>query len=233
MKIGQDGWFQDAAVIRVPSPKRTCQLIGGVPKGLVWHYTGGRGGHGTHADSVALAKSIADFVPGTDRAASWHILIDKDGTVIQSVPVVLGAWHVGRAGKIGGVYYKNINSCTIGIELENAGELRKAAGKFYTWPYFNLDSTGVAQPSKGPNPKLEVEAERAVAHEDTFFDSFPDEQVAAAEQVCGALADRFDWGRDVCGYGHVMFAEGVKVDPGPCWIGGIQEPLLDRVFATR
>ncbi len=50
---------------------------------------------------------------------SAHYLIDDDGAILRLVPEDLRAWHAG-AGRWGGV--TDVNSRSIGIELQNTGQ---------------------------------------------------------------------------------------------------------------
>jgi N-acetylmuramoyl-L-alanine amidase len=74
---------------------------------LVLHYTG------MTSAAAALARMC-------DPAAevSAHYLVDEDGTVTQLVAEDRRAWHAGAASW-GGV--GDVNSCSIGIELQNPG----------------------------------------------------------------------------------------------------------------
>jgi N-acetylmuramoyl-L-alanine amidase len=74
---------------------------------LVLHYTG------MTSAAAALARMC-------DPAAqvSAHYLIDEDGAVTRLVAEEHRAWHAGAAGW-GGV--ADVNSCSIGIELQNPG----------------------------------------------------------------------------------------------------------------
>jgi N-acetyl-anhydromuramyl-L-alanine amidase AmpD len=90
----------------------------------MWHATAVKPG-------VPLWKRIVKYEPGVDRAASWNLLIEEDGSIYQSVSFERGAWHCGR-GSVDGI---PINRSTIGIEL--------AAGEDYMdrqWPSAQVDA---------------------------------------------------------------------------------------------
>lgn len=74
---------------------------------VVLHYT-------AMPDAGASLARLCD--PGAEVSA--HYLIDRDGTVARLVPEVLRAWHAG-AGRWGRV--RDVNSHSIGIELQNSG----------------------------------------------------------------------------------------------------------------
>ena len=78
-----------------------------------------------------------------DQKVSAHILIRRDGTVVQFVPFNKRAWHAGKSKYKG---CENCNDFSIGLELEGADET----------PYENVqysvlatlvDSLRVAYPS--------------------------------------------------------------------------------------
>lgn len=246
MKVNDSMWLEETAsglppVIRVPSVRATS-LEEPKPLGLVWHWTGGpaRG----PAFASALAEEIRTYDKNKDRAASWHVLLAKDGRVIQSVPFDKGSWHVGRPGRIGGApskpadkwdslawpgrLYANINRVTVGVELENSGKLEKVGDKFYCWPYWLNPAAPPAE--RVPDPKVEIPASRTTLVGSVWYDDFPSAQQEAAQRLVTALVLRFKWARDVCQYGHVMFDPGRKEDPGPRWLEVLLPKILDGVF---
>jgi N-acetyl-anhydromuramyl-L-alanine amidase AmpD len=246
MKVDDTGWLEANAsglppIVRVPSV-RTSPLLDKFPHGIVWHWTGGHSRSTTYAK--ALADEIRTFNRQSDRAASWHVAIAKDGTLIQSVPFNLGSWHVGRPGRIGakpvrsegggwdptswvgGKLVANVNSVTIGVELVNAGRLEKVGDKFYCWPFWlHTDNHGA-----GPDPKYEIDSARAVQTGAQWHDDYPQLQREAAQRLLTALVIKYKWTREVCGYGHVMFDPSRKEDPGPLWLDTYLPALLDGVF---
>lgn len=237
MRIGQDGWLevQESGlppVLRFPTV-RTSQLdigAGELPLGIVWHWAGGNGKTEHYAEN--LAKSIQTYDKTKDRAASWHVLVAKDGRLLQSAPFNVGTWHVGRPGRIGdpSKLFGNINRATIGVELENAGRLEKVGDRYYCWPFW-LDPDAAPE-VRQPDPKLEIPPERAVVHEGAFFDSFPEAQEHAAARLLQTLVVRFRWRRSVCRYGHFQFDSPRKEDPGPFWMNVVLPRVLDRVFGS-
>ena len=61
------------------------------------------------------------------REASWHVLVDSEGWIWQSIPFAVGAWHAGSASAADVVVADRLvppNLCSIGIEYVNAGECR-------------------------------------------------------------------------------------------------------------
>lgn len=97
------------SVLACPSPNRGIRRGGGRPRMVVIHYTG--------MDSAQAAlERLCD--PGSEVSA--HYLIGRDGRIWQLVDEADRAWHAGR-GSWGGE--DDVNSRSIGIELDNPGPL--------------------------------------------------------------------------------------------------------------
>lgn len=83
---------------------------------IVLHYTAG-----TSAESSAL------FLTRPEVSASAHVVIGREGEVFQLVPFNIEAWHAGKSWYAG---RGGLNRYSIGIELDNLGELRFAGNLF-------------------------------------------------------------------------------------------------------
>jgi N-acetylmuramoyl-L-alanine amidase len=91
----------------IPSPnhgeRRGCEG----PDMLLLHYTG-------MPDETDALRRLCD--PASEVSA--HYLIFEDGEVLQLVPEARRAWHAGASLWAG---ERDINSCSIGIEIANGG----------------------------------------------------------------------------------------------------------------
>lgn len=163
------------------------------PKFLVMHYTAGRS-----ADASArwLCNPIAK--------ASAHVVIGRDGTVIQLVPFDIVAWHAGASSwKDGTRKLVGMNKHSIGIELDNPGKLvRQGAG-------FRSLSLGTEY----------SESEVIVAthkHQSApaGWHVYPTAQLEAAFEVASLLVQHYAL-KDVLG--HEDIAPHRKSDPGPAF----------------
>jgi N-acetyl-anhydromuramyl-L-alanine amidase AmpD len=189
-----DGWLSGPNVTRIPSVRHsplTSKVHGEPgPLAIVWHWTAT--GKGT-ADTIA--KRWATYKRGTDRAASCHLFVCRDGRILQLVPFTLGSWHC-AVGRIDG---HRVNACTVGVEMENVGEVRLRGERWEAWPF----------DGSGPRPVHE-----AVAHGRKFYESFSDEQIAAAKAVKAALMEAYGIAEARAVLGHRDYDPQRKSDPG-------------------
>lgn len=163
-----------------------------VPEYLVMHYTAGSSAEG----SVSwLANPVA--------RASAHLVIGRDGGITQLVAFNRVAWHAGQsqwAGRAG------LNNFSIGIELDNAGHLERAGGRW-----------------------ISAASKRAYADDDVLvanhkhdkagtppsgWHEYTEAQIEAALKVGLLLMEKYAL-RDVLG--HEDIAPGRKADPGPAF----------------
>ena len=168
-------------VIHLECPKNRRGL--GEPDMIILHYTAGM-------DAMSSAK----FLVKPDVKASAHVVIGRDGQVIQMVPFNIEAWHAGRSSYGG---RSGLNHYSVGIELDNLGQLRQEGGKF------------VAECGKEV-PVKEVYTEDS-GEEPTYWHDYTDRQMRVLNEVCSVLVDAYPIG-DIVGHSEVTSR---KVDPGP------------------
>lgn len=171
-------------------PLRRSPNHGGAitPEYLVMHYTAG-----------ASAESSIDWFLNPVAKASAHLVIARSGAVTQLVPFDTAAWHAGVsrwAGRTG------LNQWSIGIELDNAGELvRHPDGWRTKWgrPVNSADVMEAAHKNGGPV---------------TGWHTYTHEQLETAQEVAATLTSHYGV-KDVVG--HDDIAPGRKTDPGPAF----------------
>ncbi len=174
MNITKDHWLEGV---------KRDRIAGGSPmpvrRFLVIHFTNG-----------ASAQSSVNFwkTPAA-KGASAHIVIDRDGSIIQCRPFNVVCGHAGKSKWKG---FDGLNSCSIGIELANAGDDAKLASRWTKLPL-------VKARHKNGGPITEWEA-------------YPEAQVKACTELAEALVERYNLD-DVIG--HDDIAPLRKVDPGP------------------
>lgn len=155
---------------------------------LVMHYTAGGGLDG--AVSTLTNPNVQ---------ASAHVVIDRDGTVVQLVDFDRIAWH---AGKSRWRDIKGLNKCSIGIELVNAGKLTRSGQGWKSWFGRVYDDGEVIEAVHRNETKL------------CGWHDFPEEQIEAALDVSRALISEYNL-LDILG--HDDIAPGRKSDPGPAF----------------
>lgn len=184
MNITPDHWLE--GVKREP-------LAGGsamsTRRFLVIHHTAG-----------ATGQSSIDYWKTLGNGVCAHIVIERDGTVIQCRPfdrtcghAGVSAWRDPKTGKL----FTGLNACAIGIELANAGSDDGALSWARKQPGFH----SIVAKHKFGGPAVE-------------WESYPAAQLAACEAVSKALVSRYHLDDVV---GHEDIAPTRKTDPGPAY----------------
>ena len=176
MNVTADHWLDTA--LRRP-------IAGGaempVRRFLVVHFTSG----------ASAESSIEFWRSRAAKGASAHVVIDRDGTVYQTRPFNRTCGHAGVSAWVG---FKNLNTCSIGIELANAGD-DAALGRRWS----SLPLVSAAHKNGGPVKRWEA---------------YPLALLAACEQVAKVLTARYQLDDIV---GHDDIAPTRKNDPGPAF----------------
>jgi N-acetylmuramoyl-L-alanine amidase len=176
MIITADHWLE--GVIRQPLPGGSAMPI---RRFLVIHFTSG----------ASAQSSVNYWRTPQALGASAHIVIDRDGTIYQCRPFNTTCGHSGTTHWKG---FDGLNSCSIGIELANAGDNETLAKKWSSLPLVEA-----RHKNGGPMKKWEA---------------YPPEQLAACQSVAKALVQRYRLDDIV---GHDDIAPDRKVDPGPAF----------------
>lgn len=186
MKVA-DHLLVGEATERISFVNSPNQSDGITPLYLVLHYTAG-----TKADGAV------SWFRNSDAQASAHLVIDRDGSIVQMVRFDRRAWHAGKS-KWGNL--EGMNQYSLGIELVNGGKLhRNAGGEWLTW-------SGKIVPS---------EEVSVVTHKNESLESgwheYTSAQIGAAKEVSVLLHRTYNF-TDILGHDDV--SPGRKVDPGP------------------
>jgi N-acetylmuramoyl-L-alanine amidase len=159
---------------------------------LVMHFTYG-----------ASARSSANwFKDSSNPGSSAHIVIDRDGSVVQCVPFDTVAWHAGNSRLRDLV---GLNRYAIGIELANWGYLQRSGDGWASY-----SGTRIAKPFIGVHKNGNPDG----GHTPTGWEAYPVEQVASAIGIARALVDTYGVEEIV---GHDDIAPNRKWDPGPAF----------------
>lgn len=182
-----------------PSPN-----VGGTlrPQFVVLHYTAGR----TLESSV---ESLCMKKP--QGSASAHIVLGRDGRIVQLAPFNTVTWHAGVSQWNG---INGLNHHAIGIEMDNAGLLHREGERCVSW-------FGKAYPDNEV-----VMAEHRHGGGLRPWHHYTEVQIERALQLCEALVSHYGL-HDVLG--HEDIARGRKVDPGPAFpLAAVRARALGR-----
>ena len=153
---------------------------------LVIHYTQGASG-----------RSSIDYWKELDNGICAHLVIERNGYIYQVRPFNRTCGHAGVSRwRDPSTFnrYKNINHCSIGIELANAGNNEQLAQRWTKLPLIEAQHR-----NGGPVQKWEA---------------FPEEQVEACIDAARAIVSAYHLD-DVTG--HDCVAPERKLDPGPAF----------------
>ncbi len=170
------------------SPNQGGPYAPGALDTIIIHYTAG-------ANAESAIRTLSD----TERKVSAHLVVGRDGSVTQMLPFDTVGWHAGVStwGDREG-----FNKYSIGIEIDNAGQLEEKDGQYISW-------FGQAYP-----PEEVVRGVHRNQTEPTCWHRFPQEQVRVVEELCRLLIDEYDI-RHILG--HEEIAPDRKIDPGPAF----------------
>lgn len=160
------------------------------PTILVFHFTAI-----SFDDTVAVFK---DTTPG--NRVSAHLVVARDGRIVQFVDFNLRAWHAGSSAWRG---LTDINSHSIGIELENAGSIRQLGERF-------IGEEGPVVPAEQVIEAAHKNAKWTMTH----WHRYSEAQLVASYAIATALVGAYGL-RDIVG--HDDIAPDRKRDPGPAF----------------
>ncbi len=158
------------------------------PRFLVFHYTSGK-----------TAGGSVDWLCNPDAKASAHLVVARDGRVIQLAPFNVKTWHAGKSHWAG---LSSLNSCSVGIEMDNAGQLTEVGTSYRAW-------------FQKVYPENEVIcACHKHGREPSFWHAYTEIQIDRAVQLACLLVGQYGLS-DILG--HDDIAPGRKKDPGPAF----------------
>jgi N-acetylmuramoyl-L-alanine amidase len=163
-----------------------------VPEMIVCHYTVSRSG-------PATARSLADET----QRASVHLVVERDGDMIQQVPFDRIAWHAGKSSWNGS---ESCSRFSIGIEICNWGPLFPGGNGGWLNVYKKpvADTEAFHGRHQGP-PGFAWE----------HWERYTDEQMITLAEVGRLLVATYPTITEIVG--HDDIAPGRKRDPGPAF----------------
>lgn len=166
-----------------------------LPDTIILHYTAG----GTTSGAVSTLTTKRE-----KGNASAHIVLGRDGEIVQLAPFHYRTWHAGESSYKGRNF---LNSYSIGIEIVNLGWL-EPSGDAYS--RYDLLKAGVFIPASDVvearhlNPSIPYK----------YWHKYTDVQISRVIELCRLLADTYPIG-DITG--HDVISPGRKQDPGPAF----------------
>jgi N-acetylmuramoyl-L-alanine amidase len=146
--------------------------------------------------SAGPQQGVEAYFQRPDAVASVHVMIARDGSVKQMVPFDFAAHHAGPSRWKG---VEGLNRHSIGIDLENWGQLKSREGTWQAW-------TGAAVPA------AEV---LTTGDPPQHWQRYTDAQLLSFAKVACALRQAYPSIEDIVG--HEQVSAGRKNDPGPAF----------------
>jgi N-acetylmuramoyl-L-alanine amidase len=185
--IDERHWLTGPEIRHRPLPGGASMPI---RRALVIHFTAG----------TTAQNSIEFWETKEAKGASAHIVIDRDGTIYQCRPFNQTCGHAGVSRWVDpktGRQFAGLNSCTLGIELANAGDSVPALDWARKQPGF-----------------ASIRAAHRNGGRATEWESFPNAQLAACTALSQLLVARYKLD-DLTG--HDCIAPARRSDPGPAF----------------
>lgn len=185
-----------------PSPNHNADIV---PQFLMFHYT------------RCSAETALHLL--TAGAVSAHLLVGRDGSIIQMVDFNRRAWHAGKSAWAG---LTDLNSHAIGVEVVNEGFLLPREDGGYDCPSgAQLDPARAAAVVKAWHKHPEV------PHR--YWDAYTPAQLQACEELATLLVRAYGLA-DVIGHDDVAPLR--KEDPGPAFpLAAIRNKALNAARA--
>lgn len=158
-----------------------------------------------HATDGGGARGTAEWAVKEKMTRSWHLLIERDGTTYQQVPLDHEAWHAGQSRWAD---RNDVNGRTIGIELANHLLLDREGNVFYT------NTGGRRGTYRGKTPEHAALHWSLDHHAEGWWEPYPPAQLWALEAVLKQLA-ALGLGTQLVGHDEIAVPIGRKLDPGP------------------
>jgi N-acetylmuramoyl-L-alanine amidase len=190
MKITIDkstGLIHEPTAIHKPKPIPQKDING--PDTIIIHYTAGISG-----------ESSANWLANPTSKVSAHVVIDRSGQIYQIVPFHKVAWHAGPSAYGG---RPGFNNFSIGIELDNAGYLKRDGNAY------------VSEYGQQYAPADVIQARHRNENFTRFWHTYTDEQLLACRDLCLALLETYPEIDQILG--HDEISPGRKQDPGPAF----------------
>lgn len=179
-----------------------------LPDTLVIHFTGGG----------SLASSVK-HMQNKDSKVSAHIVVGQNGDIVQLLPFNAIAWHAGKSSFDG---RQQLNNYSIGIELDNAGQLEASGhGEYSSW-FGKKYQPGEVFVHTNANSSAPLQ---------TFWHRYNERQLLRTFELCRVLCNHYHIRYVV---GHQEIAPRRKVDPGPAFpLNKLRSYLINQAKSAQ
>lgn len=188
------------------------------PDGIVMHYTAG---WTTKGDIATLTTS--------DRQASVQFIVSREGKIYQCMPANWRAWHAGPSKYNG---WSGLNNNFIGIEICNAGWIKKTSDGNYVDQYGQrISPAGKFLDYKARSTATQPqtwhhEYHPRLAKGEYAWEPFYPAQLDAVEALTEALIKYYPTIKHIVSHEEID-TRGWKTDPGPVFPMRRYTKLLD------
>jgi N-acetylmuramoyl-L-alanine amidase len=171
------------------SPNQGGPFGAGLPDTVVIHFTAG----------ASLESSVKSLCNPASKASA-HVVVGRDGAIVQLVPLNIVSWHAG-ASTFGN--RTGLNKFSIGIEIDNAGRLTQtASGDFVTWF------------GRRVQPQDAIQGIHRNETTPSWWHTFTETQIERVFELVDLLVQTY---AITAVLGHEEIAPGRKTDPGPAF----------------
>ena len=180
--------------------KHSGEFASGLPDTIIMHYTAG-----------SSLDGAVNHLSKPSVQASAHLVVDRDGSIVQLVEFNKKAWHAGRSQ-----YQdrKGLNQYSIGIEMVNAGPLNPSGDGF-------ISAFGKHYPADAA-----VQATHRNEQQPRYWQAYTEAQINCVSDICEALRDHYQIASIL---GHEEIAPLRKKDPGPAFpLDSMRQQLLEN-----
>lgn len=166
---------------------------------IIIHYTAG-----------GNALNTTRWFANPASRVSAHFVVGRKGEIYQCVALNKVAWHAGASTiKIDDELVKNLNGCSIGIELANRGIIHKIDGKFF------CKFGGDMRPYEGIQPIKAVYTGPDKRVINSYWEPYSVPQISELQKLLKCLEEEGIDTTHIFGHDEIAIPVGRKIDPGP------------------
>jgi N-acetylmuramoyl-L-alanine amidase len=231
MDAGENINFQKIAADPANFDSNPAHKLSG-PEYIIMHYTGG-------SKMESTINTFKDPPKDPDAAASAHLLVGRDGSVVQFLRFDQIAYHTGYSWW---EQQRGLNHCSIGIEIDNLGQLVRENNKWHPRHQEKIiipdDEVQQSEYWKSPLPAGN-RGDPEYASKLPGFQKFTDIQLAVVFDIVRALVKRYPSIKEILGHAQINIAQ--RDDPGPllpmqAWrreLFGRDEPVIEEYILNH